>query len=113
MPFHGITAPQLRTIVNPLLREHARTDPAWVRRALDRHGDRLSGLTRREATSTSEVPGSAAQWRSHHQCTIGHHGSTALSPSASPRVNHAASTTSSRSGRSTGSSRTRSSSTAA
>ena len=32
------------------LREHAKTDPAWVRAVLDRHGGQLSGLTRREAT---------------------------------------------------------------
>ncbi|MGC5585364.1 DNA alkylation repair protein [Ornithinimicrobium sp. W1665] len=31
------------------LREHARTDPAWVLAVLARHGDGLSGLTRREA----------------------------------------------------------------
>ena len=31
------------------LREHARTDAAWVRGVLARHGERLSGLTRREA----------------------------------------------------------------
>lgn len=31
------------------LRQHARTDPAWVRGVLDRYQDRLSGLTRREA----------------------------------------------------------------
>lgn len=31
------------------LREHARTDPAWVRTFVSTHADRLSGLSRREA----------------------------------------------------------------
>ncbi|QSR30964.1 DNA alkylation repair protein [Nocardioides sp. S5] len=31
------------------LRQHARTDPVWVRAFADRYGDRLSGLSRREA----------------------------------------------------------------
>lgn len=31
------------------LRQHARTDPAWVRAYVDTHADRLSGLSRREA----------------------------------------------------------------
>ena len=31
------------------LREHARTDPAWVRGFVRTHADRLSGLSRREA----------------------------------------------------------------
>jgi 3-methyladenine DNA glycosylase AlkD len=31
------------------LRQHARTDPAWVRRFVSTHADRLSGLSRREA----------------------------------------------------------------
>ncbi len=32
------------------LREHAKTDPQWVRDFVAGHADRLSGLTRREAT---------------------------------------------------------------
>ena len=31
------------------LREYAKTDPAWVRDLVARHGDRMSGLSRREA----------------------------------------------------------------
>ena len=31
------------------LRQHARTDPAWVRSFAQVHADRLSGLSRREA----------------------------------------------------------------
>ncbi len=31
------------------LRQHARTDPAWVRTFVSTHADRLSGLSRREA----------------------------------------------------------------
>ena len=31
------------------LRDHARTDPAWVLAFVDAHGDHLSGLSRREA----------------------------------------------------------------
>ena len=31
------------------LRQHARTDPAWVRTFVGTHADRLSGLSRREA----------------------------------------------------------------
>ena len=31
------------------MREYARTDPAWVRRFVAEHEDRLSGLSRREA----------------------------------------------------------------
>lgn len=31
------------------LRQHARTDPAWVRTFVDTYADRLSGLSRREA----------------------------------------------------------------
>jgi len=31
------------------LRDHARTDPAWVLAFVERHGDHLSGLSRREA----------------------------------------------------------------
>ena len=31
------------------LRQHARTDPSWVRAFVDTYSDRLSGLSRREA----------------------------------------------------------------
>jgi 3-methyladenine DNA glycosylase AlkD len=40
----------LRKAVGWALRDHARTDPAWVWAEVDRLGDRLSGLSRREAT---------------------------------------------------------------
>lgn len=40
----------LRKAIGWALRQHARTDPAWVRAEVDRLGDRLSGLSRREAT---------------------------------------------------------------
>ena len=39
----------LRKAIGWALRDHARTDPAWVRAEVDRYGDRLSGLSRREA----------------------------------------------------------------
>ncbi len=39
----------LRKGIGWALREHARTDPDWVRAEVDRLGDRLSGLSRREA----------------------------------------------------------------
>lgn len=39
----------LRKAVGWALRDYARTDPAWVRAEVDRLGDRLSGLSRREA----------------------------------------------------------------
>ncbi|MFQ6171067.1 DNA alkylation repair protein [Oryzobacter sp. R7] len=39
----------VRKAVGWALRQHARTDPAWVRRYVDERGDRLSGLSRREA----------------------------------------------------------------
>ncbi len=39
----------LRKAVGWALRQHARTDPDWVRAEVDRLGDRLSGLSRREA----------------------------------------------------------------
>jgi 3-methyladenine DNA glycosylase AlkD len=39
----------LRKAIGWALRQHARTDPAWVRSEVDRLGDRLSGLSRREA----------------------------------------------------------------
>ncbi|GAA1160089.1 DNA alkylation repair protein [Nocardioides aquiterrae] len=39
----------LRKAVGWALRDYARTDPDWVRAEVDRLGDRLSGLSRREA----------------------------------------------------------------
>lgn len=39
----------VRKAVGWALRQHARTDPAWVRRYVAERGDRLSGLSRREA----------------------------------------------------------------
>jgi 3-methyladenine DNA glycosylase AlkD len=39
----------LRKAIGWALRDHARTDPAWVRAEVSRLGDRLSGLSRREA----------------------------------------------------------------
>jgi len=40
----------LRKAIGWALRDHARTDPDWVRAEVTRLGDRLSGLSRREAT---------------------------------------------------------------
>lgn len=40
----------LRKAIGWALRDHAHTDPEWVRAEVDRLGDRLSGLSRREAT---------------------------------------------------------------
>jgi 3-methyladenine DNA glycosylase AlkD len=40
----------LRKAIGWALREYARTDPEWVRAEVDALGDRLSGLSRREAT---------------------------------------------------------------
>ncbi|MGB5952167.1 MAG: DNA alkylation repair protein [Ornithinimicrobium sp.] len=40
----------LRKAIGWALRDHAHTDPEWVRAQVDRLGDRLSGLSRREAT---------------------------------------------------------------
>ena len=40
----------LRKAIGWALREHARTDPDWVLAEVARHGDRMSGLSRREAT---------------------------------------------------------------
>ncbi len=40
----------LRKAIGWALRQYARTDPAWVRAYVDSLGDRLSGLSRREAT---------------------------------------------------------------
>jgi 3-methyladenine DNA glycosylase AlkD len=40
----------LRKAIGWALREYSRTDPAWVAAEVDRLGDRLSGLSRREAT---------------------------------------------------------------
>ena len=39
----------LRKAIGWALRQHARTDPDWVRAEVTRLGDRLSGLSRREA----------------------------------------------------------------
>jgi 3-methyladenine DNA glycosylase AlkD len=39
----------LRKAIGWALREHAKTDPDWVRAEVHRLGDRLSGLSRREA----------------------------------------------------------------
>ena len=39
----------LRKGIGWALRDYARTDPDWVRAEVARHGDRLSGLSRREA----------------------------------------------------------------
>jgi 3-methyladenine DNA glycosylase AlkD len=39
----------IRKALGWALREHARTDPDWVRAFVGAHEDRLSGLTRREA----------------------------------------------------------------
>ena len=40
----------IRKAVGWSLREHAKTDPAWVKEFVAAHEDRLSGLSRREAT---------------------------------------------------------------
>jgi 3-methyladenine DNA glycosylase AlkD len=40
----------LRKAIGWALREYSRTDPSWVRAEVDLLGDRLSGLSRREAT---------------------------------------------------------------
>jgi 3-methyladenine DNA glycosylase AlkD len=40
----------LRKGIGWALRQYARTDPAWVQAHVDQLGDRLSGLSRREAT---------------------------------------------------------------
>jgi len=40
----------LRKAIGWALRQHARVDPDWVRAYVDSLGDRLSGLSRREAT---------------------------------------------------------------
>lgn len=39
----------LRKGIGWALRDYARTDPDWVRAEVDRHGGRLSNLSRREA----------------------------------------------------------------
>lgn len=39
----------IRKAIGWALRQHARTDPGWVRAFVDRHQDGLSGLSRREA----------------------------------------------------------------
>ncbi len=40
----------LRKAIGWALRQYAATDPDWVRAEVARHGDRMSGLSRREAT---------------------------------------------------------------
>lgn len=40
----------IRKAIGWALREHAKTDPAWVLALLDRYADRVSPLSRREAT---------------------------------------------------------------
>jgi 3-methyladenine DNA glycosylase AlkD len=40
----------LRKAIGWALRDYARTDPDWVRSRVETYGDRLSGLSRREAT---------------------------------------------------------------
>ena len=40
----------IRKAIGWALRDHARTDPGWVLEFVDARGDRLSGLSRREAT---------------------------------------------------------------
>ena len=49
---HNLDDPSfwLRKAVGWALRRHARVDPDWVRAYVDSLGDRLSGLSRREAT---------------------------------------------------------------
>jgi 3-methyladenine DNA glycosylase AlkD len=39
----------IRKAIGWALRQHARTDPEWVRQTVATYGDRLSGLSRREA----------------------------------------------------------------
>ena len=39
----------LRKAIGWALRQHARTDPDWVRAFVEVHDDQLSGLSRREA----------------------------------------------------------------
>lgn len=39
----------IRKAIGWVLREYSKTSPEWVRSFVDRHGDRLSGLSRREA----------------------------------------------------------------
>jgi 3-methyladenine DNA glycosylase AlkD len=39
----------IRKAIGWALRQHARTDPVWVRAVVAEYGDRLSGLSRREA----------------------------------------------------------------
>jgi 3-methyladenine DNA glycosylase AlkD len=39
----------LRKAIGWALRDYGRTDPGWVRAEVSRHGDRMSGLSRREA----------------------------------------------------------------
>ena len=45
----------LRKAIGWALRQHARTDPDWVRAFVAAHDDRLSGLSRREALKHLEA----------------------------------------------------------
>jgi 3-methyladenine DNA glycosylase AlkD len=47
----------LRKAIGWALRQHARTDPAWVRAEVAGWGDRMSGLSRREALKHLEATG--------------------------------------------------------
>jgi 3-methyladenine DNA glycosylase AlkD len=55
---HNLDDPSfwLRKAIGWALRQHARLDPAWVRGYVDALGDRLSGLSRREATKHLTAP---------------------------------------------------------
>ncbi len=48
----------LRKAIGWALRQHARTDPDWVRAEVELLGDRLSGLSRREALEAPGMRGS-------------------------------------------------------
>ena len=48
-PNLGDTTFWIRKAIGWALRSHARTDPDWVRTEVERCGDRISGLSRREA----------------------------------------------------------------
>jgi 3-methyladenine DNA glycosylase AlkD len=48
-PNLGDTSFWIRKAIGWALRQHARTDPAWVRATVAEYGERMSGLSRREA----------------------------------------------------------------
>jgi 3-methyladenine DNA glycosylase AlkD len=50
----------LRKAIGWALREYSRTDPDWVRAEVDVLGERLSGLSRREAIRRLPPAGSAS-----------------------------------------------------